>query len=189
MRRNFIALAAAVLALAVGAGTAAADAGGYQAIDQSAETGHAAHAGALADQTATNANVPVTIASGDVSGGPSSANQRAGNSAEASAGNTASTTQSADADQSVGGSGCLAGCGGAGGYQAIDQSAETGQAAHAGALADQTATNANVPVTIASGDVSGGPSSANQWAGNSAEASAGNTASTTQSADADQSVT
>ncbi|HEU4450505.1 MAG TPA: hypothetical protein VFR63_11080 [Gaiellaceae bacterium] len=160
--------------------------GQYQAVDQTAVTLQKADADADADQNAVNANAPVTIAGGNVYGGSSSANQAASNAAFAAAGNAAATSQTADAVQVGGPSSCSYGCGGSGQYQAVNQGAVTLQKADADADADQNAVNANVPVTIAGGNVYGGSSSANQWASNSAGALSFNLAKTLQQAFATQ---
>jgi hypothetical protein len=133
-----------------------------------------------------NANTPVTIAGGNVSGGSSSANQAATNIGAAAAGNLASTAQNAAATQVGGSSSCIAGCGGAGQFQAIGQLAATWQNANANADANQNAVNGNAPVTTAGGNVSGGSSSANQAAYNIGAAAAVNAAYTGQTATATQ---
>ena len=158
-----------------------------QASIQDAVTQQVAGALSASGQTAVNGNAPVTIAAGDVSSGPSSANQAADSSAKAAAGNAAKTDQSSSQDQSVGGSShCYAGCGGAGAAQANEQKAATLQLAAAKGLSDQTAVNGNAPVTIAGGDVSSGPSSANQAADSKGAAWAGNLGGTWQGARQDQ---
>jgi hypothetical protein len=121
-----------------------------------------------------------------VIGGPSSANQTAGNLALGEAVNGASTGQQANATQVGGGSSCLAGCGGSGQFQAVLQGALTWQNAGANANATQNAVNGNAPVTIAGGNVIGGPSSANQTAGNIAGALSLNLGKTWQQAAATQ---
>jgi hypothetical protein len=187
-QRHLIALGAAVLAFAVGAGNAAADPGDGQAqgTSQGASTSQAADSGTWADQNAVNANVPVTVAGGSVTGGSSSANQVATNGASANSSNTSDTSQTANATQIGGSSSCKYGCGGAGQAQAVEQSATTTQTAKSSASADQNAVNANVPVTVAGGSVKGGTSTANQKADNSATASSTNTSTTTQDATATQ---
>src|SRR4029077_19666449 len=137
-------------------------AGQAQTIDQSALTNQNASADAAAQQNAVNANVPVSIAGGDVSGGSSSADQTAKNTGDADASNKSTTDQDATATQTGGSSSCTSGCGGAGQSQTVDQSALTKQDADADATAKQNAVNANVPVSIAGGNVSGGTSSADQ---------------------------
>ncbi|MGH3061754.1 MAG: hypothetical protein ACRDNA_10130, partial [Gaiellaceae bacterium] len=161
-------------------------AGQFQAVGQNAVTKQNADADADAKQNAVNGNAPVTIAGGNVSGGSSSANQAASNTAGAAAGNLALTSQTANATQVGGSSSCSAGCGGAGQFQVVGQNAVTKQNAEADADAKQNAVNANVPVTIAGGNVLGGSSSANQKASNTAGAAAGNLALTSQSAAATQ---
>jgi hypothetical protein len=160
--------------------------GQAQSLDQSAKTGQVALSGANADQTAINANVPVTISAGDVSGGDNSATQYADNSANANSTNDSTTVQGADQSQDTSSS-CKAGCGGSGQAQELDQDASTHQFAGSEANADQTVINANVPVTIAGGDVSGGSNSADQTASNQANADSTNTSKTKQFGEQDQS--
>jgi hypothetical protein len=186
MNTKLITVIASVVALGLGSSPAWAGNGQFQAVGQKAITGQNANANANAGQNAVNANVPVTIAGGNVAGGSSSANQTAKNVGVAAAVNAANTQQTANATQVGGGSSCLAGCGGSGQFQAVGQKALTGQKANANANANQNAVNANVPVTIAGGNVSGGPSSANQTAGNAAGAAAVNLANTQQTANATQ---
>jgi hypothetical protein len=155
--------------------------GQAQVSDQNALTGQLAASEATGKQNAVNANVPVNIAGGDISGGSNSANQTATNGASSSAGNTATTDQSNNQTQTVGGSSCSLGCGGNGQAQVSGQDAATLQAALSSAKAGQNTVNANVPVNIAGGDISGGSNSANQTSTNGASSSAGNTATTDQS--------
>ena len=161
-------------------------AGQFQLVGQNAVTKQNAEADADAKQNAVNGNAPVTIAGGSVFGGSSSANQAASNSTGAAAGNIALTSQSAAATQVGGSTKCSYGCGGAGQFQAVGQNAVTKQNAEADTDADQNAVNANVPVTIAGGNVFGGSSSANQWASNAAGALSFNLAKTLQQAFATQ---
>jgi hypothetical protein len=164
-------------------------AGAAQIGIQSADTQQWAGAAAISKQNAVNANVPVNIAGGNITSGPSSANQLANSEAEAKATNDADTTQKQDQTQNVGGSSsCLAGCGGAGGFQLGIQKSETKQWAGAFALSDQNAVNANAPANVAGGNITSGPSSANQWANSEAEAKASNDADTTQKQKQDQTV-
>src|SRR6266480_1835419 len=164
-------------------------AGGAQIGVQSASTDQWAGAAAISKQNAVNANVPVNVAGGNITSGPSSANQLANSEAEAKASNDADTTQKQDQTQNVGGnSSCLAGCGGAGGFQLGIQKADTQQWAGAFALSDQNAVNANAPVNVAGGNITSGPSSANQWANSEADAKATNDADTTQKQKQDQTV-
>src|SRR5207248_7390462 len=117
----------------------------------------------------------------DVTSGPRSANQLANSEAKAKSSNEADTTQKQDQTQNVGGnSSCYFGCGGAGAAQIGVQSADTQQWAGAAAISKQNAVNANVPVNVAGGNITSGPSSANQWANSEAEAKASNDADTTQ---------
>jgi hypothetical protein len=164
-------------------------AGAAQIGVQAADTQQWAGAAAISKQNAVNANVPVNVAGGNITSGPSSANQLANSEAKAKASNDADTTQKQDQTQNVGGSSsCLAGCGGAGGFQLGIQKADTQQWAGAFALSDQNAVNANAPVNVAGGNITSGPSSANQWANSEAEAKASNDADTTQKQKQDQTV-
>jgi hypothetical protein len=164
-------------------------AGGAQAGVQKADTHQGAIGVAKSDQTAVNANVPVSIAGGDVNSGPSAATQTAGSSATTSVNNNATTNQGQSQHQEVDGSdSCLVGCGGAGGFQAGVQKADTHQGAIGVAKSDQNAVNANVPVSIAGGDVNSGPSSANQTATSTATANVGNNATTNQEQSQQQTV-
>src|SRR6266550_1367615 len=164
-------------------------AGGFQVGAQLADTSQSAGSLAVSKQNAVNANVPVNVAGGDITSGPSSANQLANSEAEAKASNDADTTQKQDQTQNVGGSSsCLAGCGGAGGFQLGIQKADTQQWAGAFALSDQNAVNANAPVNVAGGNITSGPSSANQLANSEADAKATNDADTTQKQKQDQTV-
>src|SRR5436190_794488 len=185
MKSKIIALAAVAGALAWGAAPALADggvggAGGSQAGVQAANTSQLAGAVGLSHQNAVNANVPVSIAGGTVTGGTSTANQDANSAANATASNDASTNQGQTQTQNVGGGSCSIGCGGAGGYQAGAQTANTQQGALSAAASDQNAVNANVPVSIAGRNVTGGSSTASQNADSSANAKATNDAGTTQ---------
>src|SRR5438876_9093199 len=156
---------------------------------QAANTEQGAASAAISKQNAVNANVPVNVAGGNITSGPSSANQLANSEAEAKASNDADTSQTQDQTQYVGGnSSCLAGCGGAGGFQLGIQKADTQQWAGAFALSDQNAVNANAPANVAGGNITSGPSSANQWANSEAEAKASNDADTTQKQKQDQTV-
>src|SRR5918997_4308697 len=106
---------------------------------------------------------------------PTGAVQTATNDAAAAATNNATTSQTATVAQNVAGGSCYAGCGGGGGHQDVSQKSATIQPAKAKAVADQEAVNASVPVTIGTGGVSAGPSSASQNASNDAAAAARNT--------------
>ena len=156
---------------------------------QAANTEQGAASAAISKQNAVNANVPVNVAGGNITSGPSSANQIANSEAEAKSSNDADTTQKQDQTQNVGGvPSCLAGCGGAGGFQLGIQKADTQQWAGSFALSDQNAVNANTPVNVAGGNITSGPSSANQWANSEAEAKSSNDADTTQKQKQDQTV-
>jgi hypothetical protein len=155
-------------------------AGGFQAGVQNADTNQLAAGAALSHQNAVNANVPVSIAGGNVNSGPSSATQTASSSASTDVSNKAKTDQDQSLHQNIGGGSCLAGCGGAGGFQAGIQDAQTNQLAVGIAKSDQNAVNANVPVSIAGGNVASGPSSASQTATSNASADVSNRAKTDQ---------
>src|SRR6266496_2351576 len=185
MKSKLLAVVAVVGALAWAVPPAMADSGGggagaLQAGVQSASTEQGAGAAAISNQNAVNANTPVNVAGGNVTSGPSSANQAANSEAEANSSNDADTTQKQDQTQNVGGGSCSAGCGGPGGAQIGAQLADTSQNADATAASDQNAVNANVPVNVAGGNITSGPSSANQTANSEAEANASNDADTTQ---------
>src|SRR2546430_2402421 len=185
MKLKLLAVVAVVGALAWAVPTAMADtgeggAGALQAGVQSASTDQQAGAAAISKQDATNANTPTNIAGGNVAAGPSSANQLASSEAEAKASNDADTSQKQNQDQPVGDGSCSAGCGGAGAAQIGAQVSDKNQNAGALAVSDQNAVNANVPVNVAGGNITSGPSSANQLANSEAEAKASNDADTTQ---------
>ena len=182
MRTKLVSVAVMLVAFATAA-PAFADSGGsggFQAGLQSATTAQAAVGAALSTQNAVNANVPVSIAGGNISAGPSTASQTATSSANADVSNKAKTDQDQNNSQTIGGSGCYAGCGGAGGFQAGVQSADTQQLAVGIAKSDQNAVNANVPVSIAGGNVNSGPSSATQNATSTADADVKNRSKTDQ---------
>src|SRR6266536_2406274 len=174
MKSKLLAVVAVVGALAWAVPPAMADSGGggagaLQAGVQSASTEQGAGAAAISNQNAVNANTPVNVAGGNVTSGPSSANQAANSEAEANSSNDADTTQKQDQTQNVGGSSsCFFGCGGAGGAQIGVQKANTSQWAGSLAVSKQNTVNANVPVNVAGGDITSGPSSANQAANSEA---------------------
>jgi hypothetical protein len=188
MKAKLLSVAVALVALAAAPAPALADpggggsggSGGFQAGVQSASTDQWAAGIAKSDQNAVNANVPVSVAGGNVTSGPSSANQAATSTATTDVSNASKTDQDQTLKQDVGGSSCFAGCGGAGGFQAGVQKADTDQAALGVSKSDQNAVNANVPVSIAGGNVSSGPSSANQAATSTATTDVSNTAKTDQ---------
>jgi hypothetical protein len=184
MKAKLLSVAVALVALAT-ASPALADAGsggsgGFQAGVQNASTNQGAVGIASSNQNAVNANVPVSIAGGNVSAGPSTATQNATSSATADVSNKAKTDQDQNLTQNVGPSGCYAGCGGSGGFQAGVQNAQTNQLAAGAALSNQNAVNANVPVSIAGGNVSSGPSTATQNATSTATTDVSNRAKTDQ---------
>src|SRR5207253_9663887 len=103
---------------------------------------------AVSNQNAVNANVPVSIAGGNVSSGPSSATQTATSNAYTDVSNKAKTDQDQGLEQNIGGKDCgcdkkghddglSAGSGGAGGFQAGLQNAETNQWAAGAAFSNQ----------------------------------------------------
>src|SRR6478672_13633036 len=120
MKAKLLSVAVALLALwAVPSAFAdSGGSGGFQAGAQSASTNQAALGAASSYQNAVNANVPVSIAGGNVTSGPSSASQTATSSATTDVSNKAKTDQDQHLSQNIGGNGCYAGCGGAGGFQA-----------------------------------------------------------------------
>ena len=183
MKAKLLSVAVALVALAT-ASPALADgtggSGGFQAGAQNASTNQGALGIAASNQNAVNANVPVSIAGGNVSAGPSTATQNATSTATADVSNKAKTDQDQNLTQNVGPSGCYAGCGGSGGFQAGVQNAGTNQLAVGAAISKQNAVNANVPVSIAGGNVSSGPSTATQNAASTATADVSNKAKTDQ---------
>ena len=131
---------------------------------QKADTQQLALGFAKSDQNAVNCNAPQSIAGGNISDGPSTATQTARSSADADVSNKAKTDQDQSLPQDLGSSGCHAGCGGAGGFQAGIQMADTKQLALGFAKSDQNAVNGNAPHSMAGGNISDGPSSATQTA-------------------------
>src|SRR5919206_56869 len=194
MKRKLIALVATVAAAAAVPAVAAAEsgsggAGGLPASIQAAVTAQLSAAAATTQQTPVNGNAPVTISAGDVSSGPSSANQNASAKSHAGSSNSAPTNQWSSQAQSVGGAGsCLGGCGGAGGAQLNAQKSETAQASAAKSETQQTPVNGNAPVTISAGNVSSGPSSANQNVEAKSHADSSNSAPTNQTSKQAQSI-
>ena len=189
MKLKLLSVAVALVALWV-APSAFADGspGGFQAGAQNASTNQGAFGAAASYQNAVNANVPVSIAGGNIYSGPSSANQNASSSANTDVSNHAKTDQNQRLGQNIGGSSCLAGCGGAGGFQAGIQNAQTNQLAAGAAKSDQNAVNANVPVSVAGGNVNSGPSSASQTANSSANTDVSNKAKTDQDQSLNQNI-
>jgi len=181
MKAKLLSVAVALVALAT-ASPALADggSGGFQAGAQNASTNQGAVGIAASNQNAVNANVPVSIAGGNIASGPSTATQNATSNATADVSNRAKTDQDQYLKQNIGGSGCYAGCGGSGGFQAGVQNAQTNQLAIGAALSSQNAVNANVPVSIAGGNVASGPSTATQNATSTATTDVSNKAKTDQ---------
>src|SRR5258708_38524854 len=108
---------------------------------------HRAGSLAVSKQNAVNANVPVNVAGGNITSGPSSANQLANSEAEAKSSNDATTTQTQDQTQNVGGSSsCYVGCGGAGGAQVGVQAANTPQWVGRAAGREKEEVKADAPV-------------------------------------------
>ena len=93
---------------------------------------------AKSDQNAVNANVPVSIAGGNVNSGPSSATQNANSTATTDVSNKAKTHQDQTQNAERRRRSCKAGCGGAGGFQAGIQKADTQQVAVGIARATRT---------------------------------------------------
>jgi hypothetical protein len=211
MKAKLLSVSVALVALAAAPAPAIADsgggsggAGGFQAGLQSATTQQAAAGIAVSNQNAVNANVPVSIAGGDVNSGDSSANQTATSTATTDVSNKAKTDQDQSLRQNIGGKdcgcdgkdgrdrkdgkdgkdgrdGCHAGCGGAGGFQLGIQDASTEQWALGIAKSDQNAVNTNAPHSVAGGSIyADGPSSANQTATSTASSDVSNRAKTDQ---------
>src|SRR6478672_510263 len=193
MKAKLLSVAVALLALWV-VPSAFADSGGsggFQAGAQSASTNQAALGAAKSDQNAVNANVPVSIAGGNVTSGPSSATQTATSDATTDVSNKAKTDQDQSLHQNLGNkwcgcdgrdmkTQCVAGCGGAGGFQLGVQKADTNQVAAGAAFSDQNAVNSNTPVSTAGGNIYSGPSSATQTATSNATTDVSNKAKTDQ---------
>src|SRR2546423_15027029 len=96
MKSKLLAVAVVVGALAWAVAPAAADTGGggpgaAQIGVQRASTDQWAGAAAISKQNAVNANVPVNVAGGNITSGPSSANQLAKSEAEGKGANVAGT--------------------------------------------------------------------------------------------------
>src|SRR5262249_4723938 len=156
---------------------------------QLSDTTQKADSVAVSDQNAVNANTPANVAGGNIYSGPSSANQAAVSKADSNASNDADTEQKQNQNQYVGDtSSCHVGCGGPGAAQIGVQSADTQHWAGARAISKQNAVNANAPANVAGGDITSGPSSANQLAVSKADADASNDADTTQKQDQTQNV-
>src|SRR6476646_3828765 len=190
MKTKLLSVAVALFALWV-VPSAFADSGGsggFQAGAQSASTNQAALGAAASYQNAVNANVPVSIAGGNVSSGPSSASQTATSSASADVSNKAKTDQDQHLSQNIGGGSCLAGCGGPGGFQLGVQNAETNQWAAGIALSYQNAVNGNSPASTAGGNISSGPSTATQNATSTGYTDVDNRAKTDQDQGQHQSI-
>src|SRR5215468_884330 len=189
MKAKLVSLVVAVVALAAPAqALASGGSGGAQAALQGSTTDQTALGASVSSQNAVNANVPVSIAGANVNAGPSSATQAASSTATTNVANTANTTQNQSQNQTLGSSGCQAGCGGPGGFQAGIQDAQTQQYAVGASQSDQNAVNANVPVSIAGGDVNSGPSSATQTANSTATTDVSNDAKTHQDQSQNQNI-
>src|ERR671934_204689 len=96
MKRKLIALVATVAAATAVPAVAQAESGGpgaLQASIQSAVAAQLSAAQSATQQTPVNGNAPVTIAAGNVSSGPSSANQNAEAKSHADSSNSAPTNQ------------------------------------------------------------------------------------------------
>src|SRR5919197_4283271 len=119
MKAKLLSVAVVLVALAA-APPALADSGTGALLAglQNAATTQVAAGLSTSQQNAVNANVPVSIAGGNVSAGPSAATQTASSAATTNVGNNAETNQNQSQQQTVGGNdSCLAGCGGAGAAQ------------------------------------------------------------------------
>jgi hypothetical protein len=147
---------------------------------QKADTHQLALGFAKSDQNAVNSNAPNSVAGGNISNGPSTATQTASSSADADVSNKAKTDQDQSLHQDLGSSSCHAGCGGAGGFQAGIQLADTKQLALGFAKSDQNAVNGNAPHSLAGGNIYDGPSTATQTATSSGHTDVKNKAKTDQ---------
>src|SRR5918911_1645875 len=206
MKRKLIAFVATVAAAVAVPAVASAGNGGAGALQASIQAAVAAQVSAATSavqQTPVNGNAPVTISAGGVTAGPSSANQNAEAKSHADSSNSAPTSQWGNQSQAVAGAGscsagcggavggagsCLGGCGGAGGAQLNAQKSETAQASAAKSDTKQTPVNGNAPVIISAGNVSSGPSSANQNVEAKSHADSWNSAPTNQASKQAQSV-
>jgi hypothetical protein len=159
-------LTSAVLLLALGAGSALADAPAVQSADQSASTTQSASSSATAEQIhPTNSVVDIRIGSPGDNGAIEQSNS---NAASSKAGNEAATSQSSG--QSSGGSG----------VQSAAQHAATGQSASSAAKAVQIDPVNDVVTIRIHSDGKDGP--VKQSNSNDATSQAGNAAGTEQTA-------
>src|ERR671927_213651 len=211
MRRTliaFVATGAAAVAVPAVASAENGGAGALQASIQAAVAAQVSAATSAVEQTPVNGNAPVTITAAGVTAGPSSANQNAEAKSHADSSNSAPTNQWTEQAQLVGNTdscptkcgstgsscgcektpSCSAGCGGPGGAQANAQESKTEQVSAAKSETEQTPVNGNAPVTISAGDVSSGPSSANQNVEAKSHADSSNSAPTNQTSKQAQSV-
>jgi hypothetical protein len=163
-------------------------AGGFQLGIQNAQTNQWAAGLAYSNQNAVNGNSPASTAGGNIYDGPSTATQNATSSATADVSNKAKTDQDQHLRQNIGGGSCLAGCGGAGGFQLGLQNAETNQWAAGIALSYQNAVNGNSPASVAGGNIASGPSTATQNAASYGTTDVSNRAKTDQDEGQNQSV-
>ena len=165
--------------------------GGFQLGAQVAETNQWAAGAAVSNQNAVNGNAPTSTAGGNIASGPSSATpdrnlQRQHRRLEQGQdrpgpGPEAGHRRGKDCGCSKDGhDGPSAGSGGAGGFQAGIQAAETNQWALGISESDQNAVNANAPTSTAGGNIASGPSSASQTATSSANTDVSNKAKTDQ---------
>ena len=140
MKFKLLSVAVALVALWVAPSAFASGSGGpggAQIGAQNAATNQGAFGVAASDQNAVNANVPVSIAGGNIYSDTSSATQTPTSTATTDVSNHAKTDQNQRLNQNIdGGATCKAGCGGAGGFQAGVQNAQTNQLA-AGAAVEQ----------------------------------------------------
>ncbi|HEV8099136.1 MAG TPA: hypothetical protein VGP56_08300, partial [Gaiellaceae bacterium] len=140
-------------------------------------------------------NSPSSTAGGNITSGPTSATQTATSTATTDVSNKAKTDQDQGLKQDIGGGkdgtdgcgckgghddGLSAGSGGAGGFQAGVQNAETNQWALGISSSYQNAVNGNSPSSTAGGNITSGPSSATQTATSTATTDVSNKAKTDQ---------
>src|ERR671927_384354 len=106
----FVATGAAAVAVPAVASAENGGAGALQASIQAAVAAQVSAATSAVQQTPVNGNAPVTISGGNVTSGPSSANQNAAAKSHAGSSNSAPTNQGSTQSQSVGGAdGCTGG--------------------------------------------------------------------------------
>ena len=154
--------------------------GQAQINDQQAWTAQLAASKAKGDQNATNANAPINVGGGDVDGRRQQRQPDRQERRASGAGNLADTHQSNTQTQTDPSSGADRVRRLRPGSDQRPEGVAPHSWPHAEAKGDQNAINANVPVNVAGGDVSGGANSANQTATNGALSGAGNDAAPTR---------